>query len=158
MSDTVDKDLFVLHMETLQKTMDRFDKNFQDVYSEIGSLKQELAQNTVVLKQHHQRSTQFENVHEEQIKAMQEFGETMAAMKCQLDTLKTSNKDLKNAVEPLQKKVDKMDKSQTFLAGIPANIKYWIFGVVAVATLIGIFTGQVTISDLVRMFAIGAPK
>lgn len=118
MSDkNVDREVFEVHMKNLYKRLDEQSSLTTKLFQKQDEMNTVLTKNTVVVNQHHQRSTNLESVVEKVV-------ETLEKISVRLGLVESELKTVESELKPIKVHVSSVSKIVAFLFGLPAVVKF----------------------------------
>jgi t-SNARE complex subunit (syntaxin) len=147
MSDELSKQLFELHIKSINTSIEKMDNSIIKIFERQDQMNVTLAKNTVVVREHHLRSTRLENITEEMLQTIQNISTELSKVKLEV-------KRLDNDVKPIKEHVGNLDKSVTFITNLPKAVKLIGGLILAVVFIVGLVNGTATLGDLLGLIKI----
>jgi t-SNARE complex subunit (syntaxin) len=116
MSNQVDKEVFELHMENINKNISKLYNLVEKLFEKQEDMNVTLTKNTVVVNEHHQRSTKLEGV-------VASLTDKLQSIEARVKSLDNEVKHIDGDIKPIKVHVEKMNRLTGFLDGVPFTIK-----------------------------------
>lgn len=138
----MDKTVLEIHLESIQRNQKEMNDSIVKLFEKAEEMNLELKENTIVLKQHHRRSTKLEEI-------QLDFGEQMQNFSDNMKLLSGKLKRLDETVKPIKAHVDSMDVTISWIKTIPTGVKIASGIVIFITGLFGIYHGSFELVQLV---------
>ncbi len=131
MTDKEQNQYLEIQFKQIFDKLNRFDHQFNKVFDRMDKQNGVLQRNTVVVEEHHKRSTTLENMMAQHEKAINEITISLQKLNSRLDLHVLAQENYEKSNERYKEKVDKLDNITVFFSGLPTFFKL----VIAILTM-----------------------
>ena len=150
MNEKLDKDVFEVHMKNIYSLLEKLTDNTTKLFEKQDEMNVTLAKNTVVVREHHIRSTRLEEVQEQMLLTIQNINHEIRIMKIEMKDLDKEMVKVNSHLKPIQDHVGKVNTGFQFFSNLPKIIKWVAILIVSISAIMGVINGTAQISDLVK--------
>lgn len=143
-NNRIDKEVFEVHITNMYKQLENLNDTISKLYDRQDQMNVTLAKNTVVVKEHHIRSTRLEEVQEQMLLTIQKINNELLNVQREVHSIETD-------IKPIKKHVSAVKRTFEFLGNLPKGIKWLATVAVGSIFVIGVIKGTIQLGDILKV-------